>query len=119
MLGHTAIVRFLLDNGVDVAASDGMTALHHASAGGHIDTMTLLLERGAPLEALNSFGGTVLSSTLWFAHNVTDEEFRRRNFPRAIKFLIAAAAKVEFYPELQREIDGMYERAARLTGQAP
>jgi ankyrin repeat protein len=55
--------------GVNPAASDGyrMTALHHAAANGMLDTMDLLIARGAPLEAENIWGGTVLDSTIYFA----------------------------------------------------
>ena len=62
--GHREIVALLLDRGVDVCASDGMTALHQASAGGHLDMIDLLVARGAKLEQMNEYGGTVLSSTL-------------------------------------------------------
>jgi hypothetical protein len=107
------VVRFLLDSGVDVNASDGMTAMHNASAGGHLDLMQLLISRGADLEALNEYGGTVLSSTLWFAYNVNDREFAQRNFPRVIEFLIAAGARTDFYPGLIEEIEGVRARERR------
>lgn len=112
--GHTEVVTFLLDAGVDIAASDGMTALHNASAGGHLGLMQLLIARGAPLEALNAYGGTVLSSTLWFAYHVSDAEFRARQLVSAIEALIAAGARTDFYPELLAEVEGVYERARRL-----
>jgi hypothetical protein len=113
--GHTAVVTFLLDAGVDVAASDGMTALHNASAGGHLALIRELIARGAPLEALNNFGGTVLSSTLWFALHLTDDEFRRRPLLSAIELLIAEGARVDAYPELATEINRAYARAQRLN----
>jgi hypothetical protein len=113
--GQSAVVSFLLDNGVDVQASNGMTALHQASAGGHTGLMDLLIQRGAGLEALNEFGGTVLGSTLWFAYHLVDEEFIKRDIPRAIELLVARGARVDFYPELQKDIVGMYERAASLS----
>lgn len=114
-MGHIDVVRYFLDHGVDVNASDGMTALHQASAGGYIDLMDLLIKRGANLEALNEFGGTVLSSTLWFAYNVHDADFIARDFPRAIAFLIASGARADFYDELPEEIAGVQRRAERLT----
>jgi hypothetical protein len=113
--GHAAVVRFLLDAGVDLAATDGMTALHNASAGGHLALMRELIARGAPLEALNSYGGTVLSSTLWFAYHVTDDEFRRRPLLAAIELLIAEGARVDVYPELANDVEGVYARAKRLN----
>lgn len=114
-MGHIEVVRYFLDHGVDVNASDGMTALHQASAGGYVELMDLLIKRGANLEALNEFGGTVLSSTLWFAYNVHNADFIARNFPRAIDFLIASGARVDFYDELPEEIAGVQRRAERLT----
>jgi hypothetical protein len=113
--GHLAIVTFLLDAGVDVHASDGMTAMHHASAGGHLALMEELLRRGARLEALNGYGGSVLSSTLWFAHHVHDADFVQRDYPRVVAWLVAAGARTDFYPELAAEIEAMHRRAARLA----
>ena len=113
--GHSDVVRFLLDHGVDVNASDGMTALHNASAGGHLELMQLLIERGANLEMLNEFGGTVLSSTLWFAYHVNDEEFAQRDFPRVIEHLIAAGARTDCYPEMTEDLAGVYQRARDMA----
>lgn len=69
--GHTSIVEFLFDKGVDPGAQDdsGQTALHMAAHGGHLETVKLLLERKAPLEIKNGYGGTVLGQTLWSATN--------------------------------------------------
>jgi ankyrin repeat protein len=111
--GHLEIVRYLLDHGVDISASDGMTALHNACAGGHMDVIDLLLERGAELEKLNAFDGTVLSSTLWFGRNLSDAEFRQCNFPRVIERLIAAGARTDVYPEMKGNIDAVYQRARK------
>jgi hypothetical protein len=100
-----------------------MTALHQAAAGGYLDLMALLLERGANLEALNVYGGTVLSSTIWFAYHVIDQDFRIRNYPRVIECLIAAGANTAFYPELARDIEWVSQRARSLgaasTGPSP
>lgn len=116
--GHREVVRYCLDHGVAVSASDGMTALHNASAGGHLMLMALLLERGAALEALNVYGGTVLSSTIWFAHHVIDDDFFARNYPQVIEFLIAAGANTGFYAELSRDIEGVYQRARSLAAKS-
>ena len=69
--GHADVARFLLDVGVDPASADhdAMSALHWASARGLIEVMELLLRTGAPLEARNTWGGTVLDSAIWFAQN--------------------------------------------------
>lgn len=111
--GHVDVVTFLLDRGVDIAASNGMTALHQASGWCHLDLMRLLIDRGAPLEALNSYDGTVLSSTLWFAYHVLDHEFERRDYAAALSLLVEAGARTDVYPGLLDDIEGVRRRAAR------
>lgn len=70
-LGRTRIANFLLTQGVDPAAGTGtgMSALHWAANRGNLDTVRLLIERKAPLELLNMYGGTVLGCTVWSAIN--------------------------------------------------
>lgn len=64
--GHTAVVGYLMDRGADPGEPvNGMYALHMAILGGHMDTIRLLIERGAPLEARNRYGGTPLTTALW------------------------------------------------------
>lgn len=69
--GQAEVARFLVGIGVAPMSADqnDMTALHWASATGLLDIMDLLIARGAPLEARNEWGGTVLDSTVWFAAN--------------------------------------------------
>ena len=69
--GRNAVVEFLLDRGVDLAAQadTGLTGLHWAVVGGQLDTIRLLIERGAPLELRNIYGGTVLGQALWASAN--------------------------------------------------
>jgi ankyrin repeat protein len=90
--GNNDVVAFLLDYGVDPAFGAGadMTGLHLAAHEGHLDTVKLLLARNAPLEALNSYGGTVLDQTLWSAIHHPMPEHRA-----IVATLIAAGAKVE------------------------
>ena len=109
--GRGEVVEYLLDRGVDVGASDGMTALHWAAGGGHLDMMSLLIARGAPLETKNEFGGTVLDSTLWFAWNERGAPGPEIDHPAAIQMLIAAGAKTDLYPEMQKLIDEVLRRA--------
>jgi hypothetical protein len=42
-----------------------MNGLHMSLLGGHLDTIRLLIARGAPLEAPNGYGGTALGMALW------------------------------------------------------
>jgi ankyrin repeat protein len=68
--GHTPLAEFLLDKGLDIGTQvGGMTGLHWAMVGGRLDTARFLLERSAPLEAQNSYGGTVLGCALWAVSN--------------------------------------------------
>lgn len=69
--GHTEIVAFLFEKGVDIGAqdTDQYTALHWAAHGGHIETVEWLLRHQAPLEKINCYGGTVLGQTIWSATN--------------------------------------------------
>ena len=108
--GRHEVVEHLLDRGVDVGASDGMTALHWAAGGGHLDMMKMLIARGAPLETQNEYGGTVLDSTLWFAHTGRGAPVMGIDYPAAIRMLIAAGAKTDLYPEMQSYIDGVIRR---------
>lgn len=68
-VGRTDAARTLLDRGIDPAAgtATGMAAFHWAANRGNLDTVKLLIERGAPLEQKNMYDGTVLSCTLWSA----------------------------------------------------
>jgi ankyrin repeat protein len=110
---QTIVADYLLERGVSTTPADGMTPLHWAAANGNLAMMDVLIARGAPLEALNEYGGTVLSSTLWFAYNTLPQDFSRRNFPAVINRLIAAGARTDRYPEMLRDIEGVYQRANR------
>jgi len=67
--GHDPVVNFLLDQGVPIQsqANTGQTALHWAVIGAQKWTITLLLSRGADLEAKNAYGGTPLGQAQWSA----------------------------------------------------
>jgi hypothetical protein len=69
--GHTGIVAFLIDKGVDIGAQDDdqYTALHWAAHSGHIETVEWLLRHQAPLEKKNCYDGTVLGQVIWSATN--------------------------------------------------
>lgn len=69
--GRTSDAKTLLDKGVDPAAGikTGLAGFHWAANRGNLDTVKMLIERGAPLEQVNMYGGTVLGQTLWSAIN--------------------------------------------------
>ncbi len=112
--GHRPIVEYLLELRTRIDANNGMTALHMASAWCHLDLMTMLIARGAPLEALNEYGGTVLSSTVWFAYHVLDSVFSAHDYPQALALLVREGARTDAYPALLADIEGVTRRAQRL-----
>jgi hypothetical protein len=87
------VANYLLDLGVDKASegSHRMTALHWAAANGDTQLVARLLALGAPLEAENAWGGTVLNSTLHFAQYIPVEG---ADYPDIIERLLAAGADV-------------------------
>ena len=96
--GRGDVAKFLLARGVDPAAKDNddMTALHWASARGSLDIMDILLSGNAPLEVRNTWGGTVVDSTAWFARNAPTAG---ADYPRVIERLLEAGADPnEVYP---------------------
>jgi ankyrin repeat protein len=100
--GHADVARYFLDLGVTVAARDDMTPLHWAAAHRYADVVRLLLTAGAPLEERNTWGGTVLDSTIWFAKNPPiDHPYGAIDvgYIPILKLLIEAGANVEeVYP---------------------
>ena len=108
--GGVEAAAFLLETGVDPAAADGsaMTCLHHAAARGDTALIRLLLEHGAPLEAVNQWGGTVLDSTGWFAMN---NPAAGVDYAAVMEMLIAAGADVNAaFPTGDAVLDAMLRR---------
>lgn len=99
-LGRTGIADFLLAKGVDSSAGTGtgLSGFHWAANRGNLETVKMLIERKAPLEQQNSYGGTVLGGTLWAAFNEP-----RADHLRIIEALLAAGARVD--PDWQHEIE--------------
>jgi hypothetical protein len=69
-----------------------MTGLHWAAGNGHLAMVELLTRRGAPLETRNRWGGTVLSTTVYFAAQRPADDWAR--YSAIIDVLIAAGADV-------------------------
>ncbi len=114
--GHTSVVEFLLDQHLDVGTQvRGMTGLHWAVIGGHMDTIKLLLERKAPLEVRNSYGGTVLGQATWSVTH-SDAVYRwpqlETDWAGIIELLIEAGANLEEadYPTGNQRVDEVLRR---------
>lgn len=88
--GRTPVVEFLLRAGIDPGARDPRrwTALHWAACNGHAETVRVLLQGRAPLEAQNEFDGTPLEQTLWTAAH----ERTLAGHAAVVQFLLDAGA---------------------------
>ena len=108
-LGRTSVADFLLTHGVDPAAgtSTGLSAFHWAANRGNLDTVKLLIERNAPLELVNMYGGTVLGCAVWSAINEP-----RVDHVAIIEALLAAGAKIDEadYPTGNERVDEVLRR---------
>jgi len=92
MCGHEDVAVFLLEHGADLrdSADTGATALHWAADAGNLDLVKLLSHRGAPLEVINRWGGTVLEHAgHGFQHGPANV-----NFVPTFEILLAAGAKI-------------------------
>jgi len=91
------VVDFLLRQGIGNDAKlphDGQTGLHWAAYGGHLETVKLLLERGAPVNATDeSYGGTPLEWALYQWGN-SPLQAARGSYYETISLLIQAGAKL-------------------------
>lgn len=110
--GRIEVAEAMLDAGVSIAVNDGykMTALHWAAANGSLQLMQKLIERGAPLELQNIWGGTVLDSTAYFA---VFQPVRGADYATALQTLIDAGANVSVlaeYPPGNSIIDKIIEQ---------
>ena len=113
-LGRTAVADSLLSGGVDPVAGTGtgLSAFHWAANRGNLDTVKLLIERKAPLEQRNMYGGTVLDCTV----------FSSINEPRAehiaiIEALLAAGANINEaeYPTGNEHVDEVLRRHGAIV----
>lgn len=89
--GCAGVAERLLARGVNPAggAATGLNALHWAANRGQLETVRLLIRHQAPLEARNSYGGTVLGCAVWSAVHETKPDHRR-----IVEALLDAGARV-------------------------
>jgi hypothetical protein len=108
-LGRTQVASVLLNEDVDPAKGigTGMSAFHWAANRGNLDVVKLLIERKAPLEQKNMYGGTVLECVVWSAINEP-----RGDQIAVIDALIGAGANVEdgMYPTGHEVVDEVFRR---------
>ena len=119
-VGNTEGVRQLLDLGVNVAAlyekgdayfdiAPKSTALHVAAWRAWPSTVALLIERGAPVDALDGKGRTALALAV---RACVDSYWTNRRSPESVERLLragAAASSVE-YPSGYSEVDELLRR---------
>ncbi|HET9512452.1 MAG TPA: ankyrin repeat domain-containing protein [Gemmatimonadales bacterium] len=123
--GRAPVARFLLDQGVDPAARNGdaMTALHWAAASRCMELVKLLLAKDAPLEVRNTWGGTVLDSTVYFAVNQPmTTPCSSHDYPAVIEALLGAGADataVTPFPTGNPKLDGVLRRYGAESDQPP
>jgi hypothetical protein len=107
--GRTRVADYLRKKGVDPAAGaeTGLTAFHWAANRGRLETVQFLIERRAPLEIKNMYGGTVLGCAVWSAVNEP-----RADHLAIIEALIAAGAKLDAadYPTGNECVDELLRR---------
>jgi hypothetical protein len=108
-LGRNTVADLLLDAGVDPAAGTGtgLSALHWAANRGNLDTVKRLVERKAPLEQKNMYGGTVLDCAVWSSINEP-----RADHISIIETLIESGARVDAveYPTGNERADEVLRR---------
>ncbi len=109
---RSEIAGFFLELGVDVAAKDkdDMTPLHWAAANGMMQLIVTLIDRGAPLEVENRWGGTVLDST---AHSAYHGPVPGVDYGAVFELLIARGANSDVlraYPPGNAVIDRFVKR---------
>ncbi len=84
---HPEIVEFLIKQGakIDIIDRDGNAPLHTAMLGGEIETLKLLLDNSADINARNKLGKTPLSEAKYFMKNGYTTEARQKEIIKYLK----------------------------------
>jgi ankyrin repeat protein len=93
MYGWEEVALYLLDHGADLLdrADSGATPLHWAAGGASVGVVKALIARGAPLEEVNQWGGTVLGH----AGHGFDHYPSAGDFVPTFETLLTAGAKIQ------------------------
>jgi hypothetical protein len=88
-------IELMLKLGFDVntRGGEGFTPVGHAALRGHVDTVQLLIARGADLEIRNQYGGTALEGCQWGSLNFRDP---KGDYPACAEALVRAGAKLAY-----------------------
>ena len=78
---------------VNTRGGEGFTPVGHAALRGHVDTVRLLIARGADLEIRNDYGGTALEGCQWGSLNFRDP---KGDYPACADALLQAGAKLAY-----------------------
>ena len=107
--GRKDVVELMLRKGVEPEGKDDdASALHSAAAYGRMEIARLLLQYGASLETLNSYDGTVLSGTLWYAYNAPVPGV---DYAAVVRELVALGARVDAFPDLEKYVNEVLARS--------
>ena len=108
-LGATPVAERLLELGAGIQEGNGtgLNGFHWAANRGQLETVRMLIQRRAPLETENSYGGTVLGGTVWAAvHEPKPDHLL------VIEALLKAGADIlrAEYPSGRADVDRVLER---------
>jgi len=111
--GHRDVVEHLVEAGARLDSKDveGMTGLHRAVWNDRLEVTRLLVARGAPLEARNAYGGTVLGMLLWVIEN---HPHPRSHSVALVELLLGAGAELRDRTTGDPAVDAVLRRRAGL-----
>ena len=94
-VGRLDVVRFLLERGIDVTERHrGETSLHVAAFGGHVETVSLLIQRGAPVGAEDETWGTTPLGWAVYAWSMLPPGASPDRYHEVVGLLVGAGAPV-------------------------